>query len=89
MGGVLCDGERVLDILPGPVITVTTSKDKYKCKRLVFTAGELLFSQIILWKFTNHAIKGIDFYFILDLFFKYVGVEFNFNSTFYLYKVGK
>ncbi|XP_058018991.1 peroxisomal sarcosine oxidase isoform X1 [Ahaetulla prasina] len=37
--GVLRDGEKVLQILPGSVVTVTTSRGKYQAKRLVVTAG--------------------------------------------------
>lgn len=37
--GVLRDGEKVLQILPGSVVTVTTDRGKYRAKRLVVTAG--------------------------------------------------
>uniref|UniRef100_A0A8C5WSD2 L-amino-acid oxidase n=1 Tax=Laticauda laticaudata TaxID=8630 RepID=A0A8C5WSD2_LATLA len=37
--GVLRDGEKVLHILPGSVLTVTTSRGIYQTKRLVVTAG--------------------------------------------------
>ena len=38
-GGVLLDQHQVTDILPGPVVTVVTSKATFKTKRLVVTAG--------------------------------------------------
>ncbi|XP_070587648.1 peroxisomal sarcosine oxidase [Erythrolamprus reginae] len=38
-GGLLRDGEKVLQILPGSVLTITTSRGKYQAKRLVITAG--------------------------------------------------
>ncbi|XP_039174970.1 peroxisomal sarcosine oxidase [Crotalus tigris] len=37
--GVLRDGEKVLQILPGSVVTVKTDRGKYRAKRLVVTAG--------------------------------------------------
>lgn len=33
------DGEKALSILPGDLVTVTTSQGKYQAKRLVITAG--------------------------------------------------
>ncbi|XP_054857229.1 peroxisomal sarcosine oxidase [Eublepharis macularius] len=38
-GGTLRDAEKVLSILPGNVITVTTNRGEYQAKRLVVTAG--------------------------------------------------
>ncbi|XP_063151298.1 peroxisomal sarcosine oxidase [Candoia aspera] len=37
--GTLRDGEKVLRIFPGPVVTVTTNRGRYQAKRLVVTAG--------------------------------------------------
>ncbi|KAM4795229.1 peroxisomal sarcosine oxidase [Rhinophrynus dorsalis] len=39
MGGVICDGERVMHIKPGPVVFVTTNSNVYETDRLVITAG--------------------------------------------------
>ncbi|KAG8450461.1 hypothetical protein GDO86_002933 [Hymenochirus boettgeri] len=39
MGGVICDGEKVMHIKPGPVVTVTTTTRMYETDRLVITAG--------------------------------------------------
>ncbi|XP_026502594.2 peroxisomal sarcosine oxidase-like, partial [Terrapene carolina triunguis] len=38
-GGALRDGEKVTDIKPGVVVTVTTSGGVYQAKSLVITAG--------------------------------------------------
>uniref|UniRef100_A0A670K9N4 Peroxisomal sarcosine oxidase n=1 Tax=Podarcis muralis TaxID=64176 RepID=A0A670K9N4_PODMU len=38
-GGTIRDGEKVHGILPGAVITVTTSQGQYRAKHLVVTAG--------------------------------------------------
>ncbi|XP_066492443.1 peroxisomal sarcosine oxidase [Tiliqua scincoides] len=38
-GGTVRDGEKVLSILPGDLVTVTTSQGKYQAKRLVIAAG--------------------------------------------------
>ncbi|XP_067422010.1 peroxisomal sarcosine oxidase [Emydura macquarii macquarii] len=38
-GGDLRDGEKVTDITPGVVVTVTTSRGVYRAKTLVITAG--------------------------------------------------
>ncbi|XP_039364145.1 peroxisomal sarcosine oxidase [Mauremys reevesii] len=38
-GGALRDGEKVTDIKPGVVVTVTTSRGVYQAKSLVITAG--------------------------------------------------
>ncbi|KAJ6657221.1 hypothetical protein lerEdw1_002588 [Lerista edwardsae] len=38
-GGTVRDGEKVLSILPGDLVTVTTSQGRYQAKRLVITAG--------------------------------------------------
>ncbi|KAM9118003.1 peroxisomal sarcosine oxidase [Pangshura tecta] len=38
-GGALRDGEKVTDIKPGGVVTVTTSRGVYQAKSLVITAG--------------------------------------------------
>ncbi|NXN96842.1 SOX oxidase, partial [Rhinopomastus cyanomelas] len=38
-GGTLRDGEKVLHIEPGPVVTVTTSAGVYRAPQLIITAG--------------------------------------------------
>ncbi|XP_053131228.1 peroxisomal sarcosine oxidase isoform X1 [Hemicordylus capensis] len=38
-GGTVHDGEKVLNILPGALVTVSTSQGEYQAKRLVVTAG--------------------------------------------------
>ncbi|XP_005997043.1 peroxisomal sarcosine oxidase isoform X2 [Latimeria chalumnae] len=38
-GGVIRDGERVVDIKPGSLVTVTTASGVYRAKSLVITAG--------------------------------------------------
>ncbi|XP_077167875.1 peroxisomal sarcosine oxidase [Paroedura picta] len=38
-GGTLRDGEKVLSILPGDAVTVTTNQGEYRAKSLVITAG--------------------------------------------------
>uniref|UniRef100_A0A3B4AXM8 Peroxisomal sarcosine oxidase n=1 Tax=Periophthalmus magnuspinnatus TaxID=409849 RepID=A0A3B4AXM8_9GOBI len=38
-GGVLRDQEKVVDINPGPIVTVTTSAKSYRAKSVVITAG--------------------------------------------------
>ncbi|XP_034024930.1 peroxisomal sarcosine oxidase [Thalassophryne amazonica] len=39
LGGVIKDGEKVTDIKPGAVVTVSTSAGVYRAKSLVITAG--------------------------------------------------
>ncbi|XP_063058433.1 peroxisomal sarcosine oxidase-like [Engraulis encrasicolus] len=39
LGGVIKDGEKVLNIQPGSIVTVTTASGEYRAKRLVITAG--------------------------------------------------
>uniref|UniRef100_W5MBU8 Peroxisomal sarcosine oxidase n=2 Tax=Lepisosteus oculatus TaxID=7918 RepID=W5MBU8_LEPOC len=39
LGGVIRDGEKVLDIRPGSLVTVTTGRGTYSAKSLVITAG--------------------------------------------------
>ncbi|KAI1893394.1 hypothetical protein AGOR_G00123280 [Albula goreensis] len=39
LGGVIKDGEKVTDIKPGPLVTVTTVSSVYRAKSLVITAG--------------------------------------------------
>ncbi|XP_036392826.1 peroxisomal sarcosine oxidase isoform X1 [Megalops cyprinoides] len=39
LGGVIKDGEKVIDIQIGPVVSVTTASGVYKAKSLVITAG--------------------------------------------------
>ncbi|XP_056230836.1 peroxisomal sarcosine oxidase [Seriola aureovittata] len=39
LGGIIKDKEKVMDIKPGPVVTVSTSAGVYRTKRLVITAG--------------------------------------------------
>ncbi|XP_042341949.1 peroxisomal sarcosine oxidase-like [Plectropomus leopardus] len=39
LGGVIRDKEKVMDIKPGPVVTVSTSDGVYRAKRVVITAG--------------------------------------------------
>ncbi|XP_022618694.1 peroxisomal sarcosine oxidase isoform X2 [Seriola dumerili] len=39
LGGIIRDKEKVMDIKPGPVVTVSTSAGVYRTKRLVITAG--------------------------------------------------
>lgn len=39
LGGVIRDQEKVTDIKPGPVVTVTTSAKSYRAKSVVITAG--------------------------------------------------
>ncbi|KAK5869083.1 hypothetical protein PBY51_010043 [Eleginops maclovinus] len=39
LGGVIRDKEKVTDITPGPVVTVTTSAGVYRAKSLVITTG--------------------------------------------------
>ncbi|XP_048412659.2 peroxisomal sarcosine oxidase [Stegostoma tigrinum] len=38
-GGTICDGEKVVDIQPGSLVTVTTTAGIYRAKSLVITAG--------------------------------------------------
>lgn len=38
-GGTLHDSERVLDIQPGPIIYIKTTKNCYKAKSVIITAG--------------------------------------------------
>ncbi|XP_015277374.1 PREDICTED: peroxisomal sarcosine oxidase isoform X1 [Gekko japonicus] len=38
-GGTVRDGEKVLAILPGSAVTITTNRGEYRAKRLVVTAG--------------------------------------------------
>ncbi|XP_078081026.1 peroxisomal sarcosine oxidase isoform X2 [Mustelus asterias] len=38
-GGTICDGEKVVDIQPGSLVTVTTTARIYRAKSLVITAG--------------------------------------------------
>lgn len=39
-GGALNDGERVIGIIPGSVVTIKTSAKKiYQAKRVIITAG--------------------------------------------------
>ena len=39
-GGALNDGERVIEIIPGSVVTIKTSAKKiYQAKRVIITAG--------------------------------------------------
>lgn len=38
-GGTLRDGEKVLSIQPGAVLTVTTTGGVYRAPRLIITAG--------------------------------------------------
>lgn len=39
MGGVIQDGQKVKNIKPGQVVTVTTTSDIYEGKNIVITAG--------------------------------------------------
>lgn len=39
LGGVIRDQEKVTDIKPGPLVTVSTSSGVYRAKALVITAG--------------------------------------------------
>ncbi|XP_054482998.1 peroxisomal sarcosine oxidase-like, partial [Anoplopoma fimbria] len=39
LGGVIRDKEKVIDIKPGPVVTVSTSAGVYRANRVVITAG--------------------------------------------------
>ncbi|KAM7399867.1 hypothetical protein PAMP_019108 [Pampus punctatissimus] len=39
LGGVIRDNEKVTDIKPGPVVTISTSAGVYRAKRVVITAG--------------------------------------------------
>uniref|UniRef100_A0A668AZP7 Peroxisomal sarcosine oxidase n=1 Tax=Myripristis murdjan TaxID=586833 RepID=A0A668AZP7_9TELE len=39
LGGVIKDGQKVTDIKPGPVVTVSTSGGVYRAKSVVITAG--------------------------------------------------
>ncbi|XP_056139879.1 peroxisomal sarcosine oxidase isoform X1 [Lampris incognitus] len=39
MGGVIKDGQKVINITPGSVVTVSTSGGNYKARSLVITAG--------------------------------------------------
>ncbi|KAJ7990679.1 hypothetical protein DPEC_G00302900 [Dallia pectoralis] len=39
LGGVIKDGQKVIDITPGSVVTVTTTSGVYRAKSLVITAG--------------------------------------------------
>ncbi|XP_060077607.1 peroxisomal sarcosine oxidase-like [Ylistrum balloti] len=38
-GGALCDNESLVDIIPGDIVTVKTSKGRYKSRNLVLTVG--------------------------------------------------
>ncbi|XP_004593982.2 peroxisomal sarcosine oxidase [Ochotona princeps] len=39
LGGIVCDGEKVLDIKPGLPVTVTTTSRSHQAKNLIITAG--------------------------------------------------
>lgn len=39
LGGMVCDGEKVLDIKPGLPVMVTTTSRSYQAKNLIITAG--------------------------------------------------
>ena len=41
-GGVLRDGEKVVDIQPGSVVSIQTNKGTYKAKNVVLTPGNIL-----------------------------------------------
>ena len=41
-GGILHDSEKVVDIQPGSVISIHTTKRSYKAKSVVITAGKTL-----------------------------------------------
>ena len=41
-GGILHDSEKVLDIQPGSVISIHTTKKYYKAKSVVITVGKTL-----------------------------------------------
>lgn len=41
-GGILHDSEKVLDIQPGSVISIHTTKKSYKAKSVVITVGKTL-----------------------------------------------
>ena len=45
-GGILHDSEKVLDIQPGSVVSICTTKRFYKAKSVVITVGKALFVQI-------------------------------------------
>ena len=38
-GGILKDGEGMLDIQPGNIVTVKTSKGVYRCRSVVLALG--------------------------------------------------
>ena len=40
-GGVLRDGEKVVDIQPGSVVSIQTNKGTYKAKNVVLTPGNI------------------------------------------------
>ena len=41
-GGILHDCEKVLDIQPGSIINIKTTKNSYKAKSVIITVGKLL-----------------------------------------------
>lgn len=41
-GGILHDSEKVLDIQPGSVVKIQTTKNSYKAKSVIITVGKIL-----------------------------------------------
>ena len=39
-GGILHDGEKVLNIQPGSIVAIKTSKNCYKAKSVIITVGK-------------------------------------------------
>ena len=57
-GGILRDGEGVVEIHPGSLITIKTTKDLFKSHKVILTAGKSLIS-----------VMKLEVFFYLDLWF--------------------
>ncbi|XP_028518961.1 peroxisomal sarcosine oxidase [Exaiptasia diaphana] len=52
-GGKLSDGEKVTKIEPGSVVLIHTTKNVYRAKSVIITAGKLWRALLTYWKPTN------------------------------------
>lgn len=50
-GGILHDSEKVLDIQPGYVVNIHTTKNSYKANRVVITVGKTFYVQMKVYSF--------------------------------------
>jgi len=55
-GGIVHDNEKVLDIQPGSVISIHTTKKSYKAKSVVITVGKTLKYELIKY---IHLCEGV------------------------------